>query len=198
MQIDLTRHIRDIPDFPKPGILFKDITPLLADGPALRWTPSTGSRSASAAGSTRCSASSRAASSSARRWPYASASGSRIVRKPGKLPWQTHSASYELEYGTDSLEIHQDAFGRGRRVLLVDDLLATGGTARAATRPRAAARGRGGRGGVPDRARLPRRPRAPRAGFGALAHPLRLTRCRTRPCRASSRRPARSARPSSR
>ena len=54
-----------------------------------------------------------------------------IARKPGKLPWQTHSATYQLEYGTDSLEIHQDAVGKGHRVLMVDDLLATGGTARA-------------------------------------------------------------------
>ncbi len=130
MQSDLTRWIRDIPDFPKPGIVFKDITPLLANGAAFKEAVDRLAEPFHGKVDAVLGIESRGFILGA---PVAVALGVglAIVRKPGKLPWQTHSASYELEYGTDSLEIHQDAVGRGHRVLLVDDLLATGGTARA-------------------------------------------------------------------
>jgi adenine phosphoribosyltransferase len=130
MQSDLTRWIRDIPDFPKKGIVFKDITPLLADGPAFKEAVQRLAEPYHGKVDAVLGIESRGFILGA---PVAVALGVglAIVRKPGKLPWQTHSASYQLEYGTDSLEIHQDAVGKGHRVLLVDDLLATGGTARA-------------------------------------------------------------------
>jgi adenine phosphoribosyltransferase len=131
--MDLRRYIRDIPDFPKPGILFKDITPLLADGPALRWTiDQLGERYRGAVDMVLGIESRGFIIGSA--LAYALGVGIAIVRKPGKLPAQTFSAQYELEYGTDILEIHRDAFGEKARVLIVDDLLATGGTATAAIR----------------------------------------------------------------
>jgi adenine phosphoribosyltransferase len=131
MQSDLTRFIRDIPDFPKKGIVFKDITPLLADGPTFREAVQRMAEPFRGKVDAVLGIESRGFILGA---PVAVelGVGLAIVRKPGKLPWQTHSASYQLEYGTDSLEIHQDAVGKGHRVLLVDDLLATGGTARAA------------------------------------------------------------------
>lgn len=129
--IDLKRHIRDIPDFPKPGIVFKDITPLLADADAFRAAvdavvaPFRGRADMVLGIESRGFILGAAAA-------YALGTGIAVVRKPGKLPWQTHRATYELEYGTDTLEIHHDAVGPGHRVLVVDDLLATGGTASAA------------------------------------------------------------------
>jgi len=129
--IDLKRHIRDIPDFPKPGIVFKDITPLLADAEAFRAaidamiTPFRGRIDTVLGIESRGFILGAPAA-------YALGTGFALVRKPGKLPWQTHRATYELEYGTDTLEIHHDAIGPGHRVLVVDDLLATGGTASAA------------------------------------------------------------------
>lgn len=129
--IDLKRHIRDIPDFPKPGIVFKDITPLLADAEAFRAAvdavvaPFRGRADMVLGIESRGFILGAAAA-------YALGTGIAVVRKPGKLPWQTHRATYELEYGTDTLEIHHDAVGPGHRVLVVDDLLATGGTASAA------------------------------------------------------------------
>lgn len=131
--MDLRRHIRDIPDFPKPGILFRDITPLLADGPALRWTIDHLSERYRGSVDIVLGIESRGfiiGSALA----YALGVGLALVRKPGKLPFQTFSAEYELEYGRDVLEIHRDAFGHTTRVLIVDDLLATGGTASAAIR----------------------------------------------------------------
>jgi adenine phosphoribosyltransferase len=128
---ELERLIRDVPDFPKPGILFKDITPLLADGPALRSAvdglaaPYEGQVDIVLGVESRGFILGAAVA-------YALGVGLAIVRKPGKLPAATHVATYQLEYGSDSLEIHQDALGDGHRVLLVDDLLATGGTAAAA------------------------------------------------------------------
>ena len=109
-EAELKTYIRDIRDFPKPGIVFKDITPLLAAGAGFQAVVER-SPTAIAVRSTWCSASSRAASSSARRWRIASALGLAIVRKPGKLPHETYAARYELEYGSDTLEIHRDAFG---------------------------------------------------------------------------------------
>ena len=128
---DLARHIRDIPDFPKPGILFKDITPLLADPAAFRETIDRLAEGFRGRVDTVLGIESRGFIVGAA-VAYALGTGLALVRKPGKLPAQTYSAHYELEYGKDTLEIHRDAIGRGHRVLLVDDLLATGGTASAA------------------------------------------------------------------
>jgi len=129
--MDLRRYIRDIPDFPKPGIVFKDITPLLADAAALRWTVDHLSERYRGAVDVVLGIESRGFIIGAA-LAYALGVGLAIVRKPGKLPARTFSAEYELEYGNDTLEIHCDAFGHATRVLLVDDLLATGGTASAA------------------------------------------------------------------
>jgi adenine phosphoribosyltransferase len=129
--MDLTAHIRDIPDFPKPGILFKDITPLLANGPALRWTVDHFAERYRGSIDMVLGIESRGfiiGSAVA----YALGVGLALVRKRGKLPAETFSAEYELEYGKDILEIHRDAFGHPCRVLILDDLLATGGTAAAA------------------------------------------------------------------
>lgn len=131
--MDLRRYIRDVPDFPKPGILFRDITPLLADGPALRWTIDHLGERYRGAVDIVLGIESRGFIIGAA-LAYALGVGIAIVRKPGKLPAQTFSAEYELEYGRDVLEIHRDAFGHATRVLIVDDLLATGGTASAAIR----------------------------------------------------------------
>jgi adenine phosphoribosyltransferase len=128
---ELKKKIRDIQDFPKPGIGFKDITTLLRDASSFN----------------------RAVDIMAHRYidqkvdvvlgieargfiigsalAYKLNKGVILVRKPGKLPYKTHSVSYELEYGTDTLEIHQDAVEKGQRVLIADDVLATGGTVRA-------------------------------------------------------------------
>lgn len=129
--MDLRSYIRDIPDFPKPGIVFKDITPLLADARALRWTVDHFCERYRGEADMVLGIESRGfilGSAVA----YALGVGMALVRKRGKLPAQTYSAQYELEYGNDELEIHQDAFGHPCRILLIDDLLATGGTARAA------------------------------------------------------------------
>jgi adenine phosphoribosyltransferase len=129
--MDLRQHIRDIPDFPKPGIVFKDITPLLANGPALRWTTDQLAERYRGSVDIVLGIESRGFIIGAA-LAYALGVGIAIVRKPGKLPARTISAEYELEYGRDVLEIHHDAFGHATRVLIVDDLLATGGTASAA------------------------------------------------------------------
>jgi adenine phosphoribosyltransferase len=131
MTMDLRSYIRDVPNFPKPGIVFKDITPLLANGAALRWTIDHLRERYQGTVDMVLGIESRGfiiGSALA----YALGVGIAIVRKPGKLPAQTFSAQYELEYGNDMLEIHRDAFGHAARVLIVDDLLATGGTASAA------------------------------------------------------------------
>lgn len=128
---DLVRHIRDIPDFPKPGIVFKDITPLLADPAAFRETVDRLAAGFQGRVDTVLGIESRGFIVGAA-VAYALGTGLALVRKPGKLPSRTYVAHYELEYGRDTLEIHRDAIGPGHRVLLVDDLLATGGTASAA------------------------------------------------------------------
>jgi len=128
--IDLRKHIRDIPDFPKPGIVFKDITPLLADAAAFRATVDRFVERYRGKADIVLGIESRGfiiGSAVA----YGLGTGVALVRKPGKLPAQKYAARYELEYGTDTLEIHKDAIGAGHRVLIADDLLATGGTARA-------------------------------------------------------------------
>lgn len=128
---DLKLYIRDIPNFPKPGIIFRDITPLLADGEALHEVidrlsqPYRGRINMVLGIESRGFLFGAAAA-------YALGAGLAVVRKPGKLPAQTYAAQYALEYGRDALEIHRDAFGHPTRVLIVDDLLATGGTACAA------------------------------------------------------------------
>ena len=128
---DLKNIIRDVPDFPKPGILFKDIAPLLqnketfqqaVDAIAAQWADQHIDI---------------VAGIEARGFLFAAAlayklgAGVVMIRKPGKLPYKTYSITYQLEYGTDSLEIHQDAVAPGQHVLIVDDVLATGGTVKA-------------------------------------------------------------------
>jgi adenine phosphoribosyltransferase len=129
--IDLRSMIRDVPDFPKQGIMFKDVMPLIADPASFRETID------------------RLAAWSGPRTPdvilgaeargfifggalaYALGCGFVPARKPGKLPWNVVEATYDLEYGTDSLQVHADALGSGSRVIVLDDVLATGGTAKA-------------------------------------------------------------------
>jgi adenine phosphoribosyltransferase len=127
----LKLRIRDIPDFPKPGIVFKDITPLVRDPASLRLAvhqllhPFLGQPITAVAGM------------EARGFIFGALVAWELgvgfvpLRKPGKLPHDVQSVEYDLEYGSASLEIHTDALGRGDRVLLIDDLLATGGTAKA-------------------------------------------------------------------
>ncbi|MFH1465961.1 MAG: adenine phosphoribosyltransferase [Pseudomonadota bacterium] len=128
----IRESIRDIPDFPKPGIVFKDITPLLADPAAFkevldRFVERYADRKLD-----------RIVGIESRGFIFGAPLADRLnvgfvpVRKPGKLPYRTVSEEYSLEYGTDSIEIHADAVPAGGRVLIVDDLLATGGTAAAA------------------------------------------------------------------
>ena len=131
-KIDLRSLIRDIPDFPKPGILFRDVTPLLGNGPAFR----------------TCIAQlcerlapykpQAIAGIESRGFIFGASVATELgigfvpIRKPGKLPWKTRKEQYALEYGTDAIEVHEDAVAPGTRVALLDDLLATGGTAGAA------------------------------------------------------------------
>jgi len=132
--MSLADKIRSVRDFPKPGIVFKDITTLLSDGPSLREAVKQ---------MLECYADQQIdivlgiesrgfifASLLAYEWNV----GVALVRKPGKLPSETISETYDLEYGTDALEIHVDAIQKGQKVLIVDDLLATGGTVQATTR----------------------------------------------------------------
>ena len=131
---DIYRTIRDVPDFPKPGILFKDITPLLLNPVALRLAVELMSAPFRGTRVTRVvSIESRGFLLGA---PIALAleAGLVPIRKPGKLPAARGRVEYALEYGTDALEMHQDAVGSGDRVLIVDDVLATGGTAEAAAK----------------------------------------------------------------
>src|SRR3954466_7079864 len=131
--MDLRAYIRDIPDFPKDGIVFKDITPLLLDPAALNFAVE------SIAGYARPLSVDLVVAAEARGFILGAAVARELgvgfvpARKPGKLPAETVSAEYILEYGVDALEMHADALADGARVLLHDDLLATGGTARALT-----------------------------------------------------------------
>jgi adenine phosphoribosyltransferase len=127
----IRRAIRDISDFPKPGIVFKDITPLLADGDLFGQTiDALGERYRNQKVDTVLGIESRGFIIGAA-LAYTLGAGFSVVRKPGKLPYETHSASYELEYGKDSLEIHVDGLKKNARVVIADDLIATGGTAKA-------------------------------------------------------------------
>lgn len=127
----IRQKIRDIPDFPEPGILFRDITPLLADGPAFRGLIDRMAEHYRGKVDTIVAVESRGFIFGAP-LAYALGIGMVPVRKAGKLPDKTLREEYDLEYGSATLEIHHDAIREGERVLLVDDLLATGGTARAA------------------------------------------------------------------
>lgn len=128
---DLKALIRDVPDFPKPGIVFKDIMPLLADAEALRETVDL------LADWAEPRKPDLILGAEARGFITGGALACRLgcgfvaARKPGKLPWRTVSAKYALEYGYDVLELHADAIGAGQRVIVHDDVLATGGTAKA-------------------------------------------------------------------
>ena len=128
---DLVKFIRDIPDFPRPGILFRDITPLLADPVAFRAAIDM------MALHYHGQPIDFVAAAEARGFIFAAPLAIELgigfvpIRKHGKLPYQVHSLRYELEYGSDTVEMHQDALRQGHRVLLIDDLLATGGTMRA-------------------------------------------------------------------
>ena len=128
---EIAHYIREVPNFPKPDISFKDITPLIEDGPAFH---------AAVDGMARATEGidyARILSAEARGFVFGTALAYRarkglvLARKPDKLPRDTISASYDLEYGQNSLEVHVGAIANGTRVLVVDDLLATGGTARA-------------------------------------------------------------------
>lgn len=129
--IDLNDFIRDIPDFPKPGILFKDITPLLLNHQAFEASID---RFANEFADKQVDV---IAAAEARGFLFAAPLALRLgvgmvpIRKPGKLPFEKHSYSYALEYGTDTLEMHIDGIEEGQNVLVVDDLLATGGTVQA-------------------------------------------------------------------
>ena len=132
MKIDLKSKIRDIPDFPKPGIIFKDITTLLQDFDAFKLSVDMLVKQH------QNNKIDKVAGIEARGFifgaavAYAMNAGFIIIRKPGKLPYQTVKQTYELEYGSDEIEIHEDSIKPGERILLVDDLLATGGTMAAA------------------------------------------------------------------
>jgi adenine phosphoribosyltransferase len=129
--MDLKRFIRDIPDFPKPGIVFKDITPLLASPAAFQQVVTI------IADHYQGQAVSAVAAAEARGFLIAAPLALQMnrplvpLRKPGKLPFRTHALQYELEYGSAELQVHIDGFAAGAHVLVVDDLLATGGTLKA-------------------------------------------------------------------
>ncbi|MCE5191466.1 MAG: adenine phosphoribosyltransferase [Actinomycetia bacterium] len=129
--MDLSPYIRDIPDFPKEGILFKDITPLLASPEGFRSAIDTIAEAFADAGITKVLGAEARGFIFGGALAYKLGAGFVPARKPGKLPWVTTRAEYALEYGTDSLEIHADALEDGDVVLIVDDVLATGGTAAA-------------------------------------------------------------------
>jgi adenine phosphoribosyltransferase len=124
--------LRVIPDYPKPGILFQDITPVLGDGPLLGQVVLEMSRPFRDSGITHVLGIEARGFILGGAVAMALGAGFVPARKPGKLPWERAAEAYDLEYGSDALEAHRDAVGRDSRVLIVDDVLATGGTARAA------------------------------------------------------------------
>jgi adenine phosphoribosyltransferase len=126
--------IRDVPDFPKPGIVFKDITPILSDPRLFRQVIDAFAERWRGERITKVVGIESRGFVFAAPLAYQLGAGMTIVRKPGKLPWRTIREAYALEYGEAVLELHEDAFAPGERVLVVDDVLATGGTAEAAGR----------------------------------------------------------------
>ena len=127
----LKDHIRDIPDFPRPGVVFKDITPLLADVDAFRFAVDAIADHYAGNEVHKVLGVEARGFIIAAPVAYRFGAGFVPVRKAGKLPWDIEREEYELEYGSDLLEIHRDAVGPGENVLIVDDVLATGGTASA-------------------------------------------------------------------
>lgn len=127
----LRAHIRDIPNFPKPGIVFRDVTPLFCDADALRTATGAMAAYARKVGATHVAAAEARGFVLGGALAAEAGLGFILARKPGRLPRETASVSYQLEYGVDTLEMHADALVEGARVLIHDDLLATGGTAEA-------------------------------------------------------------------
>jgi len=131
--IGLEKYVRNIPDFPKPGILFRDVTTLIQDGVAFKACVDT------LVQKYKGKKIDKVVAVEARGFIFGAAIAHRLgvgfvpVRKKGKLPFKTNAVTYNLEYGTDTLEIHKDAINPGEKVLIVDDLLATGGTVKAVT-----------------------------------------------------------------
>jgi adenine phosphoribosyltransferase len=132
--MDLSPLIRDVPDFPKPGIVFKDITPLLSNREALAYVVHVTAAHFAGLSITKVVGIESRGFICAPAVALGLGVGFVPVRKPGKLPWKCYEESYSLEYGADRLEVHVDALSPGDRVLLVDDVLATGGTMAAALR----------------------------------------------------------------
>ncbi len=128
---EVERRIREVPDFPEKGISFKDITPLLESGPALHAAVEALAQATEGIGYERVLSAEARGFVFGTALAYRARKGLVLARKPGKLPRETLSASYELEYGKNTLEIHADSIPQAARVLVADDLLATGGTARA-------------------------------------------------------------------
>ena len=168
---EIKKLIRNIPDFPKPGIMFRDFTPLIADPRGFAAVvdqlaePYLGKVDAVVGIESRGFIVGAPVA-------YRLGVGLAIARKPGKLPFHTYDQSYDLEYGSASLQMHQDALAGKGRVLLVDDLLATGGTAAAATASGSKARRQRDRMRVRGRARRAQGTRSPRASQLLLADPL--------------------------
>jgi adenine phosphoribosyltransferase len=131
---ELKRYIRDVPDYPQKGIVFRDITPLLADKKIFREVVDLMSKAWAADPPDLVAAIEARGFIPGAAMAVKLGAGFVPIRKPGKLPWMTIVESYELEYGTDQLEVHSDAVQPGQKVLIVDDVLATGGTASAAVR----------------------------------------------------------------
>jgi adenine phosphoribosyltransferase len=129
---EIKKYIRDVPDFPKPGILFKDITPLLQHQETFRRVIDLFSKRYEGKGIDRVAGIESRGFVFASVLAYVLKKSLVLVRKTGKLPWKKVSETYDLEYGTDTIQMHEDAVSKGDRVLLVDDLLATGGTSKAA------------------------------------------------------------------
>lgn len=127
-QVDLKKIIRNVPDFPKKGIVFRDITTLIADKDAFKFVVNEFAKRYKEKNIDYIVSIESRGFIFGAALAYVLGAGVTPVRKKGKLPYKTHKAIYELEYGTDTLEIHEDAFEKGKNVLILDDLLATGGT----------------------------------------------------------------------
>ncbi|MDR3211070.1 MAG: adenine phosphoribosyltransferase [Planctomycetota bacterium] len=129
--MDIRKYVRSIPGFPKPGIIFRDITPILSDANCFRYSIDRLCDLFQNSGADKVVAAEARGFMFAAGISYKLGWGLVPIRKPGKLPWKTKRREYDLEYGTGELHIHTDAVANGEKVLLIDDLLATGGTAKA-------------------------------------------------------------------